>query len=65
MNAQKSLRSQKFYLNFVLDPLVSLPMVTLALDNGQRFACMFDDYLCKSYVYRTSFSEAKYQDILL
>ena len=26
------------------------------------FACMFDDYLWKSYVYRTTFSNVKYQD---
>ena len=27
------------------------------------FACMFDDYLWKSYVYRTTFSNVKYQDL--
>ena len=26
-------------------------------------ACMFDDYLWKSYVYQTTFSNVKYQDI--
>ena len=28
-----------------------------------RFACMFDDYLWKSFVYRTTFSNVKYQDL--
>ena len=26
-------------------------------------ACMFDDYLWKSYVYQTTFSNVKYQDM--
>ena len=30
---------------------------------GVFFACMFDDYLWKSYVYRTTFSNVKYQDL--
>ena len=29
------------------------------------FACMFDDYLWKSYVYRTTFSNVKYQDVFV
>ena len=27
------------------------------------FACMFDEYLWRSYVYRTTFSNVKYQDL--
>ena len=27
------------------------------------FACMFDEYLWRSYMYQTTFSNVKYQDI--
>ena len=30
---------------------------------SDTFTCMFDDYLWKSYVYRTTFSNVKYQDL--
>ena len=41
----------------------SYPMNSGANQQGDSFACMFDDYLWKSYVYQTTFSNVKYQDL--
>ena len=37
--------------------------LTLFQNSSENFACIFDDYLWKSYVYRTTFSNVKYQDL--
>ena len=33
------------------------------ISSSPALACMFDDYLWKSYVYRITFSNVKYQDL--